>query len=260
MLRKLLDITGYILVCIVVILIERLLGPVVDGLQLIDTALYGLYLIVLIAIEADTGRRIRILCIPYEIRHHGLILTAGYEGITTDLDVLLDHEYALAVLCCLCSCRHTGSAATDNHDIPGILDRILRLYLEGVCLKCIEVGHAGLLCRIIHGGLQCLRGEGCTGHGIDAGTVCLDHLRDEYLERGITYMTGLLRIHDLDIRDLAVIEGNLHGRRAVIAHTGSGIGTCGKCKRLIRSGRGITTLRLLDGCGHRLLYSITGHG
>ena len=260
MLRKLLDITGYILVCIVVILIKRLLGPVVDGLQLIDTALYGLHLIVLVAIEADTGRCIRILSIPYKIRHHGLILTAGYEGITTDLDVLLDHEYALAVLCCLCSCRHTGSAATDNHDIPGILNRILRLHLEGVCLKRIEVGHASLLCSIIDGGLQCLRREGRTGHGIDAGTVCLDHLRDEYLERGITYMTGLLRIHDLDIRNLAVIEGDLNGRRAVIAHTGSGIGTCGKCKRLIRSGRGITTLRLLDGCGHRLLYSITGHG
>ena len=73
-------------------------------------------------------------------------------------------------------------------------------------------------------------------------------------------MSGLLRIHDLDIRDLTVIEGNLHGRRAVIAHTGSCIGTCGECKRFIGAGGRITTLRLFNGSGHRLLYGVTGHG
>ena len=137
-LRKLFDIAGNIIVRLIIVRIERLLGPVLDNLERIDAALRGHHLVIgLSVVIPDSGLCVRIFRIPYKIRHDRLESAAGYQRIAADLRVLFHDKNLLAVLSGLHRSAHAAGA--DNDDIIGFFNRLLRLVLNGIVLESIKI-------------------------------------------------------------------------------------------------------------------------
>ena len=148
---KLCRVAGYKLIVLIVVRVKFLFGPVIDHLQLIDTAVDGFYLIICISVKANAGGGVRIFLVPYQIRHDALILAAGYQGIAADLRILLDHQHCVAVLGCL-GCRgDTCSAGTYDHYIPCILNGSLGLDFHRIGSKLGSIGNTGFLSGGIDG-------------------------------------------------------------------------------------------------------------
>ena len=152
MLREFSSIAGDVLVSLIVSCVERCFVPVEDHLQLVDTALYALDLLICLTVESvDSCCCVRILGVPNEIGHYALILTAGNESVTARLSVLLDDENRVAVLSCLRSCRDSSTARTDDYDIIGVLLGCARFVFDLSGLECVNVSAACFLCGGIDG-------------------------------------------------------------------------------------------------------------
>ena len=227
---------------LVVILVKRLLGPVLDDLQFIDAALHGFNLVIGFSVIADAGIRIRIRRIPYQVRHNPLILSAGYQRISADLRILFDNEGCLAVFSRLCRRGNSCAAASDDNHIPGILDRILRLMYNRILLKLVFICYTGLFGCRIDGFPDRPARKGCSGNGINTGTVGIDNVRNHDVVGGRSDMIRLVAVRNLNFLYVRLRKSNADRHITVVAGGRSRVGSGSKgklcaCIRRIRAAR-----------------------
>ena len=117
---------------LVVVGIELVLTPCEDGLQLVNAALYGLYLVVGIAIKANAGGRIGIFGVPDQVGHYALILTTGNQRITADFGILFDYQYGITILRSLRGSSDTRATGTNDDHIIGAFDGFLGFIGKGL--------------------------------------------------------------------------------------------------------------------------------
>ena len=206
--------------------VKGLLAPVQDGLQHRDVAVCFLYLVVGLAVHRIHARRcIGTVRFPAEVRHDGLELSAGNDGVAADFSILLYHKYGKAVLCRLCSSSNTGTARAHNNYVIGVFDGSLCSVHNGVLLEVVHLGGTGFLCSVVQGVANRHRRKGCTGNDVHAGTVCSDCICEHDVIGRSTDVRGFAGSVHLDVGDGAVAECNVEHHRTVHTLTGAGIRT-----------------------------------
>ena len=252
------DVARHEFMILIVALVERLFGPVQDGLQLVQSRDALDDLVIGVAVIAHAGGRIRIGRIPYEVRHDALILTAGNQRVAADFRVLFDDQNGVAVLRGLRRRRDASAARADDDHIIGLLDRGLRLVLHGRSLEGVHVRAARLLGSVVHRVADRVAGEGRAGNAVHARAVRSQNVRDHRLEGNIAHVIGFLVRADLDGGHGAVGEGHGDLNRAVVALRGAGVGAGSEGhSRIVRNG---FALRLGQRLGQRVLHGGAGHG
>ena len=237
------------LVVQVVVGVEGLFAPVKDDLELVDAALHGLDLVIGVAVKAHAGGGVGILGIPYQVRHHALVLAAGHQRVAADLSILFDDEHGVAVLRGLRSRGNAGAAGAHDDHVVGLLDGILRGHFNRVGLEGSKVGAAGLLGSRVHGVAQRAAGERGAAHGVHAGAVGLHDLGNHDVKGHVADVFGFHRGDHLDVRHGGFAEGDVHGQVAVIAGGGSGVGSGRKSELRFVGGRFAGGLRQRAGNG-----------
>ena len=119
--------------------IEGFLAPLQYCFKVFYTARARLYLIVGLAIVAHASSGIGMFVVPHQIWHNALEDATRHKSVAANLGVLLNDKHGVALLCCLGSCCHAGTATADNNNIPRALDRLLLLYGQAGTLELSRI-------------------------------------------------------------------------------------------------------------------------
>ena len=235
-------------------LIERLLAPVQDHLEFVDAALYGLDLVVGLAVISNACLSVRIRRIPYQVRHNRLILSAGYQSIAADFRVLLDHENGIAVLRCLGRRRDSCAAGADDNHVISLFDRILGYHFHSILHESVKIGAACLLRRVVDRFADRSGREGSAAQSVNAGSVGFDHGRNHDLISRSSDMGSLSALCYGYVRQRVRAEGDAEGDGAVIAVRRRGIGSFREADRRVRVAcfSGCLRDQVRYGCGNSL--------